>query len=98
MIRVVGRRAVPGWACLFAMLCVAGPALGQPEAGTLRVCADPNNLPFSNDREEGFENRIAALVGRELGADVEYSHNPDFDKDIRIFFKVLYHFGAKGGA
>ena len=33
-----------------------------------------------------------------IGADVEYSHNPDFDKDVRAFVKVLYHFGAKGGA
>ena len=40
----------------------------------LRVCADPNNLPFSNEREEGFENRLAELLARELGADrVEYT-------------------------
>jgi mxaJ protein len=39
----------------------------------LRVCADPNNLPFSNERREGFENKIAALVAREMHADVEYT-------------------------
>ena len=39
----------------------------------LRVCADPNNLPFSNDRLEGFENKLAALVARELGATVRYT-------------------------
>ena len=39
----------------------------------LRVCADPNNLPFSNDREQGFENRLAQLIARELGARVEYT-------------------------
>jgi mxaJ protein len=39
----------------------------------LRVCADPNNLPFSNERQEGFENKIAALVAREMHADVEYT-------------------------
>ena len=39
----------------------------------LRVCADPNNLPFSNERLEGFENKIAALVGREMGLEVEYT-------------------------
>jgi mxaJ protein len=39
----------------------------------LRVCADPNNLPFSNRRLEGFENRIAALLAAELGAEVEYT-------------------------
>jgi mxaJ protein len=39
---------------------------------TLRVCADPNNLPFSNQKLEGFENRIAEIVGRDLHANVEY--------------------------
>jgi mxaJ protein len=39
----------------------------------LRVCADPNNLPFSNRAGQGFENRIAALVARELGATVSYT-------------------------
>lgn len=39
----------------------------------LRVCADPNNLPFSNRRGEGFENRLAALIAGELGRRVEYT-------------------------
>jgi quinoprotein dehydrogenase-associated probable ABC transporter substrate-binding protein len=39
----------------------------------LRVCADPNNLPFSNQRREGFENRIAELVAREMNLTVEYT-------------------------
>jgi mxaJ protein len=39
----------------------------------LRVCSDPNNLPFSNQRGEGFENRIAELIARDLGATVEYT-------------------------
>jgi mxaJ protein len=34
----------------------------------LRVCADPNNMPFSTRKETGFENRIAALVARDLSA------------------------------
>jgi mxaJ protein len=38
----------------------------------LRVCADPNNLPFSNARGEGFENKLVELVARDLGAKVEY--------------------------
>lgn len=41
--------------------------------GVLRVCADPNNLPFSNQRGEGFENRLATLIARDLGARVEYT-------------------------
>jgi mxaJ protein len=42
-------------------------------APTLRVCADPNNLPFSNDRGEGFENRIAELLATDRHARVEYT-------------------------
>lgn len=41
--------------------------------GVLRVCSDPNNLPFSNDKLEGFENKIAELVGREMNLKVEYT-------------------------
>jgi mxaJ protein len=39
----------------------------------LKVCADPNNLPFSNRAAQGFENRIAELIGRELKQPVEYT-------------------------
>jgi mxaJ protein len=53
-------------ACSGPADAVAGAA--QP----LRVCADPNNLPFTNDRGEGFENRLAQLLARDLGARVEY--------------------------
>jgi mxaJ protein len=44
-------------------------------AGThpLRVCADPNALPFSNERGQGFENRLAELLARELGVKLEYT-------------------------
>ena len=41
--------------------------------GVLRVCADPNNLPFSNQRSEGFENKIAELLAHDLGERVEYT-------------------------
>jgi mxaJ protein len=39
----------------------------------LRVCSDPNNLPFSNQQQHGFENRIADLLARDLGTTVEYT-------------------------
>jgi quinoprotein dehydrogenase-associated probable ABC transporter substrate-binding protein len=38
----------------------------------LRVCSDPNNLPFSNAKQEGFENALARLIARELGDTLEY--------------------------
>jgi mxaJ protein len=44
---------------------------GAPRSPTeLRVCVDPYDLPFSNDKEEGFENKIAHLVARDLNATV----------------------------
>jgi mxaJ protein len=52
---------------LLLVLCAASAS-----ARELRVCADPNNLPYSNERGEGFENRIATLLARDLGARVEY--------------------------
>jgi mxaJ protein len=39
----------------------------------LRVCADPNNLPFTNAKGEGFENKLAALLARDLDTRVEYT-------------------------
>ncbi len=42
----------------------------------LRVCADPANMPFSNTKQEGFENKIAEIVADELGVPVEYTWLP----------------------
>jgi mxaJ protein len=50
----------------------AAPAPAKPSR-VLHVVADPNNLPFSNDKLEGFENRLAELIAREMGAKVEYA-------------------------
>lgn len=50
----------------------------------LQVCADPNNLPFSNKSQQGFENRIADLIARDLGARVEntwWTQRKSFWKD-----------------
>jgi len=42
------------------------------EQRVLRIAADPNNLPFSNDRLEGFENKIAELIAHELHWKIQY--------------------------
>jgi mxaJ protein len=61
-------------AALAAMSLGLTQAPAQPSAApVLRVCADPNNLPFSNRAEEGFENRIARLLAADLGARVRYT-------------------------
>ena len=54
---------------LAALALVAGAA----PARELRVCADPNNLPFSKEDGSGFENRIIELVAKDLGAQVRYT-------------------------
>jgi mxaJ protein len=56
-----------------AVLVTAALAASPAAARELRVCADPNNLPFSNAAREGFENRIVALLARDLGAEVAYT-------------------------
>jgi quinoprotein dehydrogenase-associated probable ABC transporter substrate-binding protein len=49
----------------------------------LRVCADPANMPFSNDKGEGFENKIAEIVATELKLPVEYTWFPQATGFIR---------------
>ncbi|HEU4585133.1 MAG TPA: substrate-binding domain-containing protein [Gemmatimonadaceae bacterium] len=52
----------------------ASPSKADPAVqSALRVCSDPNNLPFSNQQGEGFENRIASLVAKELRVPVTYT-------------------------
>jgi quinoprotein dehydrogenase-associated probable ABC transporter substrate-binding protein len=62
------------------MLLVAAPAQAQTieavDRTALRVCADPNNLPFSNENGEGFENKIAELLAAELKVPVRYAWYP----------------------
>jgi mxaJ protein len=50
------------------------PNLGKP--GIIRVCADPDNMPLSNQKGEGFEQKIAELIAKEWNAKVEYAWWP----------------------
>ena len=56
------------------------PAVAQTsdivDRNELKVCADPSNLPFSDEKKEGFENKIAELLGAELGLKVDYAWFP----------------------
>jgi len=68
-------------ACSVAALVVAlpAPAQAQDDAAprkALRVCQDPNNLPFSDDAHQGIENRIAEVFGKALGLPVTYYSFP----------------------
>jgi mxaJ protein len=68
----LARVAIPT-TLLAAIAALVAAASTAETARVLRVCADPNNLPFSNERGEGFENRLADLVASEMGARVEYT-------------------------
>jgi len=64
----------PAW--LAALLLAAGLAHGADGQRLLRVCADPDNLPYSRQDLSGFENRIAAIVADELHATLQYDWLP----------------------
>ena len=74
---------MPAWAKAWAAalsILIAVPAAAQTSdlvsKSRLRVCADPANLPFSNDKGEGFENRIAELLAAKLERPLEYTWFP----------------------
>jgi len=58
------------------------------DRSALRVCADPANLPFSNQAGEGFENKIAGLVAEELSVPVEYTWFPQSTGFVRNTLKA----------
>jgi mxaJ protein len=63
-----------------AALALAAPASAQRPAplkpGLLRVCADMDNLPFSNQKGEGYENKIAELIAKDWNSKLEYTWWP----------------------
>ena len=82
---------------LLALLMSAGARSAPRE---LRVCAEPDNLPFSNQKLEGFENKLATLIA----ADLQFAStsNPQVarsglelcDEDIAAFLGRIYTFGS----
>jgi quinoprotein dehydrogenase-associated probable ABC transporter substrate-binding protein len=60
-----------------------GQRVDLVDRAALRVCADPANMPFSNDKGEGFENKIADIVAAELKLPVEYTWFPQATGFIR---------------
>jgi quinoprotein dehydrogenase-associated probable ABC transporter substrate-binding protein len=62
---------------------VEGQRADLVDRTALRVCADPANMPFSNEKGEGFENKIAEIVAGELKVPVEYTWFPQATGFIR---------------
>lgn len=63
------------------------PVIAEEQA-VFRVCADPNNLPFSSEARDGFENRIADLLAKDLGMPVTYTWFPQRMGFIRNTLKA----------
>jgi quinoprotein dehydrogenase-associated probable ABC transporter substrate-binding protein len=74
-------------AAVLSSLLVAPTAMGATaeavDRSSLRVCADPGNLPFSNQAGEGFENKIAELLAAELGVPLRYTWFPQATGFVR---------------
>jgi quinoprotein dehydrogenase-associated probable ABC transporter substrate-binding protein len=77
---MLGIEGLTGLVWALALTCGATSALAQTgelvDRDMLRVCADPHNLPFSNEAGEGFENKIAELLAKDLGRQVAYTWYP----------------------
>ena len=83
---LVGAVAVTCTALVAALgtAATAGAATSEViDRSALRVCADPANMPFSNRRGEGFENKIAEVLAAELGVPVRYTWFPQATGFVR---------------
>jgi quinoprotein dehydrogenase-associated probable ABC transporter substrate-binding protein len=88
MRQLVIRRLVQALAGL-AVMAPAVPASAQRPApltpGLIRVCADPDNMPSSNEKGEGFENKLASMIAQEFNAKLQYVWYPT----RRGYFRIL---------
>src|SRR5438045_1915662 len=83
-----GRCMFFGCRSTFLILLVACVAATSGDARELRVCSDPNNLPFSNRDLDGFENKIINVIARELHVDATYTWWPQRRGFIRNTLKA----------
>jgi len=66
------KRFLPALAGAVLTAILAQAACADTAAPALVVCADPANLPYSNDRQEGFENKIAQLLADDMHVELRY--------------------------
>ncbi len=70
------RTAIFWTAILAASAGVANAAESPAETVPLRVCADPGNMPLSNNKGEGFQNKVAEILAKGMGVPLEYYWYP----------------------
>jgi quinoprotein dehydrogenase-associated probable ABC transporter substrate-binding protein len=70
--------------CILALACCLGASALASGASlkSLTVCADPGNMPLSNQKGEGFENKIAQVIGAALGTGVQYYWRPSIERGL----------------
>src|SRR3954451_22515353 len=78
--------ALAGWGMARAQTTTDGPDLSIElvDPKVLRVCADPRNLPFSNDKGEGFENKLGELFAEKLQKKLDYMFFPQATGFVRM--------------
>lgn len=94
--RVVGCRPIL-FALVGFIVCFAGRDVAHAQVNeqgelsielvdpkVLRICADPRNLPFSNDKGEGFENKIGELFAEKLQKKLDYMYFPQATGFVRV--------------
>jgi mxaJ protein len=65
-----------------------GQTARVPQDNEFKVCADPNNMPYSNSNSEGFENKIAEVLADDLGRELSFQFWPDRFGFIRNTIKA----------
>jgi len=75
-------RVGPGLPALLALGTIALLAGSMPAHAALRICADPGNMPLSNNKGEGFENKIAAVLASAMGTTVENYFRPGIERGL----------------
>jgi quinoprotein dehydrogenase-associated probable ABC transporter substrate-binding protein len=70
-----------GWVLSVGLLAAGSVAHGA-ELRSLTICADPGNMPLSNQRGEGFENKIAQVIGAALGTGAQYYWRPSIERGL----------------
>jgi quinoprotein dehydrogenase-associated probable ABC transporter substrate-binding protein len=60
----------------------ASASAAEGKLSSFTVCADPGNMPLSNKKGEGFQNRIAEVLGETLGTGVQYFWRPSFERAL----------------
>jgi len=75
-------RIRPALAGTLIIGAVALAASTTAHAANLRVCADPGNMPFSNEAGEGLENKIAEVLAQAMGTKVEYYYRPTIERGL----------------